>query len=81
VKSEPGESAPDISVVAVSIADVDLKSAQDVDIAEKRIRKTARRICTQLMGSQDPASCYAKCVNDATAGALRQIHGAAPAES
>jgi UrcA family protein len=75
------ESVPETSVITVSIADVDLKSAQGVDIAERRIQKTARRICSQLIGSQDPASSYTKCVNDATAGALRQIHETASAES
>lgn len=80
-RSEAAASVPDTSVIAVSIADVNLKSAQGVDIAEKRIQKTARRICGQLNSSQGPASNYSKCVNAATAGALRQIHGAAPAES
>jgi UrcA family protein len=78
---EPREGVPDTRVMAISIADVDFKSAQGVDIAEKRIQKTARRICSQLIGSQDPASRYTKCVNDATAGALRQIHETAPAVS
>lgn len=71
------ESAQDTSVMAVSIADLDLSSAQDVLIAQRRIHTTARRICGQLTSSQDSASIYAKCVNDAAAGALRQINAAA----
>jgi UrcA family protein len=62
------------SVMVVSIADLDVLSAQNVLIAQKRIHNTARRICGQLASIQDPASIYAKCVNDATAGALRQIN-------
>ena len=71
--SQPRESAPDTSVVAVSIADLDLLSPQGVLIARERIHNTARRLCSQLNSSQGPASYYSHCVNDATAGALRQI--------
>jgi len=71
------ESVPDTSVVAVSIADLDFMTAQGVLIAEKRIHKSARRICSQLTINQYPAANYTKCVNDATAAALRQIHLAA----
>jgi UrcA family protein len=60
-------------VMIVSIADLDILSPQDALIAQQRIHNTARRICGQLTGSQDFASTYAKCVIDATAGALRQI--------
>jgi UrcA family protein len=63
----------DTRVMIVSIADLDILSPQDALIAQERIHNTARRICGQLTSSQDPASIYAKCVNDATAGALRQI--------
>jgi len=71
--SQPRETAPDTSVVAVSVADLDLLSPQGVLIARERIHNTARRLCSQLNGSQGPASYYSHCVNDATAGALRQI--------
>jgi UrcA family protein len=71
--SQPREIAPDTSVVAVSIADLDLLSPQGVLIARERIHNTARRLCSQLNSSQGPASYYSHCVNDATAGALRQI--------
>jgi UrcA family protein len=79
--SQLRESVPDTSVMAVSIADLDLMSSQGVLIAQKRIRRSARRICSQLISSQEPASYYTKCVNDATAGALRQIHLAALASN
>jgi UrcA family protein len=72
--SRQSETAHSTSVMVVSIADLDVLSPQDVLIAQKRIHNTARRICGQLTTSQDPASIYAKCVNDATAGALRQIN-------
>jgi len=68
---------PDTSVVVVSIADLDLLSSTGLQKAQARIHNSARRICSQLINSQDPASHYWKCVNDATAGALRQIHLAA----
>jgi UrcA family protein len=71
--SQPREGAPDTSVVAVSIADLDLLSPQGLLIARERIRNTARRLC-QLSSGQGPASYYSHCVNDATAGALRQIN-------
>lgn len=71
------ETTPETSVVAVSIADLNLSSAESVRIAQQRIHNSAKRICTQLINSQDPASHYAKCVNDATTGALRQIREAA----
>jgi UrcA family protein len=70
---QPREIAPDTSVVVVSIADLDLLSPRGVLIARERIHNTARRLCSQLNSSQGPASYYAHCVNDATAGALRQI--------
>jgi len=72
--SQPRESAPDTSVVAVSIADLDLSSAQGVLIARERVHNTARRLCSQLNSSQGPASYYSHCVNDATVGALPQIN-------
>ncbi len=71
---QPRESAPDTSVVAISIADLDLLSPQDVLIARERIHNTARRLCSQINSSQGPASYYSHCVNDATVGALRQIN-------
>jgi UrcA family protein len=72
--SQLRESAPPTSVMVVSIADLDVLSPQGVLMAHERIHNTARRICTQLISSQDPATHYSKCVNDATAGALRQIN-------
>jgi len=72
--SQPRENVPDTSVVAVSIADLDLLSPQGVLIARERIHSTARRLCSQLNSSPGPASYYSHCVNDATAGALRQIN-------
>jgi UrcA family protein len=71
------ETAPETSVVAVSIAELDLSSSEGVRIAQERIHKAVRRICSQLTSSQDPASHYAKCMNDSTTGALRQIREAA----
>jgi len=70
------ETAPETSVVAVSIADLDLSSSEGVRIAQERIHKAARRICSQLADSQDPSHSL-KCMNDTTTAALRQIHEAA----
>jgi len=77
--SWPRESVLETSVVAVSIADLDLLSSEGVHIAQERIHKAVRRICTQLADSQDPAqsSHYLKCMNDATTGALQEIRDAA----
>jgi len=72
------EKAPETSVIAVSIADLDLSSQQGALIARGRIHNTAKRLCSQLTSSQGPASYYSHCVNDATAGALRQINDGAP---
>jgi UrcA family protein len=72
--SHQRETAQSTSVMVVSIADLDVLSPQDVLLARKRIHDTARRICGQLSKSQDPASIYAKCVNDAIAAALRQFN-------
>jgi len=73
------ETAPETSVAAVSIADLDLASSEGVRVAQQRIHKTARRICSQLADSQDPShsSHYLKCMSDTTTAALRQIHEAA----
>jgi UrcA family protein len=76
-RSGKTETTPETSVVAVSIADLDLSSSEGVRIAQERIHKAVRRICSQLTSSQDPASHYANCMNDATTGALRQIREAA----
>jgi UrcA family protein len=73
IPRQPHETSYGTSVIVISIADLNISSAQDALIAQERIRATARRICGQLTGIQDPASIYAKCVNDATAGALPQI--------
>ena len=74
---EPRENAPETSLLAISIADLDLSSSQGALIARERIHNTARRLCSQLSSSQGPASYYSHCVNDATAGALRQINDGA----
>jgi UrcA family protein len=71
---QPRDNANGTSVMVVSIADLDVLSPQDALIARERIHNAARRVCGQLSSSQDPASIYAKCVNAATAGALRQIN-------
>jgi UrcA family protein len=72
--SQQRDAANGTSVMVVSIADLDVLSPRDALIARQRIHNAARRVCGQLTSTQDPASIYAGCVNDATAGALRQIN-------
>jgi UrcA family protein len=66
-------------VMVVSLVNLDLSTPTGVHIAQDRIRGAARRVCRQTSGSEDPAEMlhYAHCVDDATAGALRQIRSPA----
>jgi UrcA family protein len=69
--------APETRVMVVSLANLNLSTPDGVRIAHDRIKRTARRVCRQLSGSIDPTEMwrYANCVEDAIAGALRQIGG------
>jgi UrcA family protein len=62
----------------ISVAGVDLSTAEGARMAKDQIKKAARHICAQL-ASQDPSldSSYGKCVDDATMAALRQVPGPA----
>jgi UrcA family protein len=69
--------APETRVMVVSLAKLNLSTPDGVRIAHDRIKRMARRVCRQLSGSIDPTEMwrYANCVDDAIAGALRQIRG------
>jgi UrcA family protein len=69
--------APETRVMVVSLANLNLSTPDGVRIAHDRIKRMARRVCRQLSGSIDPTEMwrYANCVDDAIAGALRQIRG------
>jgi UrcA family protein len=64
-------------VMVVSLANLDLSTTDGVRMAHDRIKSAARRVCRPPSGSIDPGEMrqYANCVNDATAGALRQVPG------
>ncbi|HWS68043.1 MAG TPA: UrcA family protein [Steroidobacteraceae bacterium] len=66
---------PETRVMIVSLANLNLSTPDGVRIAHDRIKRMARRVCRQLSGSIDPTKMwrYANCVDDAIAGALRQI--------
>ena len=68
---------PETRVMIVSLANLNLSTPDGVRIAHDRIKRMARRVCRQLSGSIDPTKMwrYANCVDDAIAGALRQIRG------
>jgi UrcA family protein len=76
-RSRSPPTAPETHVVAVSLANLDLSTPDGVRMAHVRIKSAARRVCRQLSGSIDPSEKrhYANCVDDATAGALRQVRG------
>src|SRR5229473_2447400 len=69
--------APETRVMVVSLGNLNLSTPDGVRIAHDRIKRMARRVCRQLSGSIDPTEMwrYANCVDDAIAGALRQIRG------
>jgi len=69
--------APETRVMVVSLASLNLSTPDGVRIAHDRIKRMARRVCRQLSGSIDPTEMwrYANCVDDAIAGALRQVRG------
>jgi UrcA family protein len=61
-------------VRVISVAHIDLSTSEGARMAKQRVRKAAEHVCAQL-ASMDSGldSNYAKCVNDATVVALRQI--------
>jgi UrcA family protein len=69
--------APETRVMIVSLANLNLSTPDGMRIAHDRIKRMARRVCRQRSGSIDPTEMwrYANCVDDAIAGALRQIRG------
>ncbi len=59
----------------VSLAGVDVSTADGAKIAKERIRQAARRVCSQV---EDPldlgrAEHYVKCVDATTASTLQQL--------
>jgi UrcA family protein len=61
-------------VRVISLAHLDVSTAEGARAAKERITAAARHVCSELV-SQDPGldSHYGKCVNDSTLAALRQI--------
>jgi UrcA family protein len=62
-------------VRVVSLAHVDLSTAEGAQTAKERVTKAARHLCAQLAShdSTQNSNYYAKCVADSTLAALRQI--------
>ena len=59
----------------VSLAHLDLSTTEGAQTAKERVTKAARHLCNQLVShdSTRNSNYYAKCVDDATLAALRQI--------
>ncbi|HME41190.1 MAG TPA: UrcA family protein [Steroidobacteraceae bacterium] len=74
--SMPAEAATEKSAT-VRIADLDLSTDKGMQAARDRIHDTARKLCNQLINpwsiSHEPD--FVQCVNEATTGAVAQLHG------
>jgi UrcA family protein len=59
----------------VSIAGLDLSTADGVNKARERVHQVARRLCLRLADAQDRSSHwnYVMCVDDAVASAMQQV--------
>jgi len=67
-------SAIQSDVRVISVANFDLSTPDGVRMAKDRIKKTARHICGQLAAEDTGLSSdYARCVDDTTLAALRQV--------
>ena len=80
---QPSTRVLDQRTEVVSLADLDISTAQGAQAAEERLRKTARRLCAQV---QDPldlgrAQHLLACVEETFVTALRAMNGAAPAQN
>jgi UrcA family protein len=70
---------PETRSARVSLADLDLSTPDGARAARDRLHQTARRWCSQLEDSLDLShqSNFVACMDDALAGALRQLNGPA----
>jgi UrcA family protein len=61
----------------VSIAGLDLSTADGLNAARERVHQVARRLCLQLVDQNDRSrqSNYVSCVEDAVASAMQQVSG------
>jgi UrcA family protein len=68
---QPGDSRSE----KVSIAGLDLSTADGLNTARERVHQVARRLCLQQANAQDRSSHwnYVMCVDDAVASAMQQV--------
>jgi UrcA family protein len=61
----------------VSIAGLDLSTADGLNTARERVRQAARRLCLQLVDPNDRSRQwnYVNCLDDAVASAMQQVSG------
>jgi UrcA family protein len=71
----PASGAPVQRHMSVSLTDLDLTSAVGARAAQERLHQAARRLCFELSDSEDLGHQphFVECVDQALAGALRQL--------
>lgn len=74
-RGRPVSAAPVQRRMSVSLADLDLTTAVGARAAQERLHQAARRLCFELADSEDLAHQphFVECVDQALAGALRQL--------
>lgn len=79
VAGSPTGAAPVTRTANVSLADLDLSTPEGARAARERLRKEARRLCSQVADSEDLShqTNFAACVDETLANALRQVAGPA----
>jgi UrcA family protein len=73
--ARPASVAPVQRHMSVSLADLDLTTAVGARAAQERLHQAARRLCFELADSEDLGHQphFVECVEQALAGALRQL--------
>jgi len=74
--ADPNAAATPLTrTVSVSIADLDLSTAEGVRTARDRLHETARRLCSQVADSQDVShqANFVSCVDETLASAVQKL--------
>ncbi len=73
----PADPVLDERVAVVSLAGIDTSTPQGAQAAIRRLRETARLLCSRVQDPRDldPHVHFVACVDRAMATALRQLHG------
>ncbi len=71
---------PEIATAVVSMSDLNLSTATDIQEACQRIQSTANRLCHRLINDNMVAAqvLYEECAREAVADAVRRLHAATP---